>query len=123
MAITAHSRQTKGNIELLKITLQDWYHAQDRFYDMQAKLHELKQGSSLEEYINDLDNFARHLQLPEQQKIYYFIFGLNPKLKETLLIRQLQIYDDAVTFAKRQHHFRDNKSETELIELLQDIRK
>ena len=35
---------------------------------MHVKLHELKQGSSLDAYINDLDNLARHLQLPEQKK-------------------------------------------------------
>ena len=33
---------------------------------MRVKLHELKQGSSFEAYINDLHNLARHLQLPEQ---------------------------------------------------------
>ena len=48
---------------------------------MRIKLHELRQGSSLEACINDIDNLARHLELPEQQKIHYFIFGLKPKLK------------------------------------------
>lgn len=47
---------------------------------MRVKLHELKQGSSLEEYLNDLDNLAHHLQLPEQDKIHYFIFGLKDYL-------------------------------------------
>ena len=41
---------------------------------MCVKLHELRQGSSLEAIIFDLDNLARHLELPEQQKIHYFIF-------------------------------------------------
>ena len=77
-----------------------------------SSLHELKQRSSLEAYINDLDNLARYLQLPEQQKIYYFIFGLKPKLKQALLIRQLQANDDAVTFAKQKHHFSDADSDT-----------
>ena len=36
---------------------------------MRIKMQGLKQGSSLEEYINDLDNLIRHVQLPEQQKI------------------------------------------------------
>ena len=36
---------------------------------MPVKLRELKQGSLLEEYINDLDNLAPHLELPEQQNI------------------------------------------------------
>ena len=45
---------------------------------MKVKLCELKQGSSLDKYINDLDNIARDLQLSEQQQIHYFIFG--PKL-------------------------------------------
>ena len=48
---------------------------------MRVKLHELRQGSSLKAYINDFDNLACHLQLPEQLKIHYFIFGLKPKLK------------------------------------------
>ena len=68
--------QTKHNIELLKTTLWDQYHTQDCLFDMWVKLHELKQGSSLEEYINDLGNLACLIQLPEQQKIHYFIFGL-----------------------------------------------
>ena len=90
---------------------------------MRVKLHELRQGSSLETYINDLDTLARHLELPEQQKIHYFIFGLKPKLKQALLIRQPQTYDDAVTFAKRKYHFADTDSDTQLMGLLQEIRK
>ena len=96
---------------------------QDRLYDMRVKLHELRQRSSLETYINDLDTLAHHLELPEQQKIHYFIFGLKPKLKQALLIRQPQTYDDAVTFAKRKHHFADTDSDTQLLGLLQEIRK
>ena len=53
---------------------------------MNVKLHELRQESSLETYINDLDILARHLELPKQRKIHYFIFGLIPRLKEALII-------------------------------------
>ena len=88
-----------------------------------VKLHKLRQGSSLEAYINDIDNLARHLELPKQQKIHYFIFGLKPKLKQMLLIRQTQTYSDAVNFAKWKHHFADTYSDTQLIDLLQEIRK
>ena len=115
--------QTKTDINLLKAALRDRYHTQDRLYNMRVKLHELWQGPSLETYINDLDTLARHLELPEQQKIHYFIFGLKPKLKQALLIRQPQTYDDAVTFAKRKHHFADTDSDTQLMDLLQEIRK
>ena len=90
---------------------------------MRVKLHELRQGFSLGTYINDLDTLTRHLELPEQQKIYYFIFGLKHKLKQALLIRQRQTYDDAVTFAKRKYHFADTDSDTQLMGLLQEIRK
>ena len=90
---------------------------------MRVKLHELKQGSSLEVYISDVDNLARHLQLNEQQKICCFIFALRPKLKQALLIRQAQTYVNAVTFAKRKHHFTDSNSKTELMALLQEIRR
>ena len=107
----------------MKAALRDNYHTQVRLYDMRFKLHELHQGSSLEKYINDLDTLASHLELPEQQKIHYFIFGLKPKLKQALLIRQPQTYDDAVTFAKRKHHFADTDSDTQLMDLLQEIRK
>ena len=82
--------QTKTDINLLKAALRDRYHTQDRLYDMRVKLHELRQGSSLEAYINDLNNLTCHLELPEQQKIHYFIFGLKPKLKQALIIRQPQ---------------------------------
>ena len=41
---------------------------------MCVKLHELRQGSSLEVIMFDLDNLACYLELPEQQKIHYFIF-------------------------------------------------
>ena len=115
--------QTKTDINLLKAALRDHYHTQDRLYDMRVKLHELRHRSSLETYINDLDTLAHHLELPEQQKIHYFIFGLKPKLKQALLIRQPQTYDDAVTFAKRKHHFADTESDTQLMDLLQEIRK
>lgn len=57
---------------------------------MRIKMQGLKQGSSLEEYINDLDNLIRHVQLPEQQKTCYFIFGLSFILKQVLLIPQSQ---------------------------------
>ena len=109
--------QTKTDINLLKAALRDRYHTQDRLYDMRVKLDELRQRSSLETYINDFDTLARHLQQPEQQKIHYFIFGLKPKLKQALLIRQPQTYDDAVTFAKRKHHFTDTDSDTQLMDL------
>ena len=66
-------------------------------------------------YINDLDNLARHVELPN--------FGLKAKLKQALLIWQPQTYDDAVTFAKQKHHFADTDSDTQLIGLLQEIRK
>ena len=116
--------QTKTDINLLKAALRDRYHTQDRLYDMCVKLHELWQGPSLETYINDLDTLARHLELPEQQKIHYFIFGLKPKLKQALLIQQPQTYDDAVTFAKQKHHFADTDySDTQLMGLLQEIGK
>ena len=104
------TEQTKVNIDLLKNALQNRYHIQGRLYDMSAKLHKLKQGSSLEAYINNPDNLARHLQLPEQQKIHYFIFGLKPKLKQTLLIRQPQTYNNT-------------DSDTQLMDLLQEIQK
>ena len=88
---------------------------------MCVKLHELRQGSSLETYINNLNALARHLELPEQQKIHYFIFGLKPKLKQELLIRQPQTYNDAVTFANWKHHFADTNSHAQLMDLLQEI--
>ena len=115
--------QTKTDINLLKAALRDHYHTQDRLYDMRVKLHELRQRSSLETHINDLDTLAHHLELPEQQKIHYFIFGLNPKLKQALLIRQSQTYNNAATFAKGKHHFADTDSDTQLMDLLQEIRK
>ena len=110
-------------MNLLKAALRHRYHTQDRLYNMRVKLQKLRQGSSLESYINDLNTLAHHLELPEQQKIHYFIFGLKPKLKQALLIRQPQTYDDAVTFAKRKHHFADTDSDTKLMDLLQEIRK
>ena len=78
--------QTKTDINLLKAALRDRYHTQDRLYNMRVKLHELRQVSSLETYVNDLDTLTRHLELAEQQKIHYFIFGLKPKLRQALLI-------------------------------------
>ena len=114
---------TKTDINLLMVALRDCYHTQNRLYDIRVKLHELRQGSFLETHINELDNLERYLELPEQQKIYYFIFELKPKLKQALLIRQPQIYDDAVTFAKRKRHFADTDSDTHLMDLLQEIRK
>ena len=115
--------RTKADIDLLTAALRDRYHTQDRLYDIRVKLHELRQRSSLETYINDLDTLARHLELPEQQKIHYFSFGLKPKLKQAIFIRQPHTYGDAVTFAKRKHHFADTDSDTQLIDLLQEIRK
>ena len=115
--------QTKTDINLLKATLRDRYHMQDRLYDMRVKLHELHQGSSLETYINDLDVLAHHIELCEEQKIHYFISKLKPKLKKTLLIQLTQTYDDAVTFAKRKHHFAYADSDTQLMDLLKEIRK
>ena len=82
--------QTKTDINLLKAALRDRYHTQDRLFNMRVKLHKLRQGSSLETYINDLDTLARNLELPEKQKIHYFIFGLKSTLKQALLIRQPQ---------------------------------
>ena len=79
--------QTKTDIKLLKAALQGRYHTQDWLHNMHVKLHELRQGSSLETYINDLDTLACHLKLPKQQKIHYFIFGLKPKSKQALLIQ------------------------------------
>ena len=114
--------RTKTDINLLKTALQDRYHTQDRINNMRVKLHELRQGPSLDTYINDLDTLARHLELPEQHKIHYFILGLKPKLKEAL-IRQPQTFDDAVTFTKQKHHSADTDSDTQLMDLLQEIRK
>ena len=73
--------------------------------------------------MTSINNLARHLQLPKQQKIHYFTFGLKPKLKQALLIRQTQIYNDAVTLAKGKPHFADTYSGTQLMDLLQEIRK
>ena len=115
--------QTKTDINLLKAALRDRYHKQDRLYNMRVKLHELCQGSFLETYTNDLDTLARHLELHEQQKIHYFIFGLKPKLKQALLIRQPKTYNDTVTFSKRKHHFADTDSDTQLMCVLQQIRE
>ena len=115
--------QTKADINLLKAALGDRYHTQDRLYGMRVKLHELRQGLSMKAYINDLDNLACHLELPEQQKIHHFIFGLKPKLRQALLIRHPQTYNDAVTFARRKHHFADTDSNTQLMDLLQETCK
>ena len=115
--------QTKTDINLLMAALRDRYHTQNRLYDIRVKLHELRQGSFLETYINELDNLERYLELPEQQKIHYFIFEVKPKLKQALLIRQPQTYDDTVTFARRKHYFEDTDSDTHLMDLLQEIRK
>ena len=53
--------------------------------------------------------------------MHHVILGLKPKLKQVLPLRQPQTWDDTINFAKRKHHFTDCTSETELIELLQDI--
>ena len=53
--------------------------------------------------------------------IHYFIFGLKPELKQALLIQQLQTYDDVVTIAKRKHHFAETDSDTQLMDLQQEI--
>ena len=115
--------QTKADINLLKVALGDRYHTQDRLYGMRVKLHELRKRLSMEAYINGLDNLACHLELPEQQKIHHFIFGLKPKLRQAFLIRQTQTYNDVVTFAKRKHHFADTDSDTQLMDLLQETCK
>ena len=44
-------------------------------------------------------------------------------MKLSLLIQQPQTYVDAVTFAKRKDHFADTDSDTQLMDLLQEIRK
>ena len=44
-------------------------------------------------------------------------------MKQALLIQQPQTNDDAVTFAKRRHHFADTNFDTQLMDLLQEIRK
>ena len=44
-------------------------------------------------------------------------------MKQALLIQQPQTYDDAVTFAKRRHHFADTDFDTQLMDLVQEIRK
>ena len=90
---------------------------------MRVKLHELRQGSSLATYINDLDTIARHLELTKQQKILFFIFGLKPKLKRTVLIRQTPTCNIAVTFAKGKQHLEDKDFDTQLMDLLQEICK
>ena len=69
------TRADKNWHQPLKAALWDRYHTQDQLYDMRVKIHELQQDSSLETYKNDLDTLARHLKLPEQQKIHHFIFG------------------------------------------------
>ena len=51
--------QTKGNIELFKTALRVRYHKQDHLYGIRVELHESKQGSSLQEYISNLDKLAR----------------------------------------------------------------
>ena len=107
----------------MKTALRGRYPTQDLIYDMRVKLHELRQVSSLETYINDLDTLVPHLELPKQQNFHYFIFGLKPKLKQALIIWQPQTCDDAVTFAKQKHHIADNDSDTQLMDLLQEIRK
>ena len=113
--------QTKADFNLSKDALRDCYHTQGRLYNMPVKLRKFRQRSSLIAYICDLDNLARHLQLSKQQKIHYFIFGLKPKLKQVLLIQHPQIYGDAVTFAKRKHHFADTDPDIQLMDLLQEI--
>ena len=69
--------QTKTDINLLKTALRYRYHTQDQLYDMRVKLHELRQGSSLEKYINDFDTLAHHLELPEQQKFIISLLNKN----------------------------------------------
>ena len=113
--------QTKTDINLSKAALQDRYHTQDRLYDMRVNLHKLRQGSSLESYINKINNIAHYLELPEQRKIHYFIFGLKPKTCTPY--PTTPTYDGVVTFAKQKHHFADTNSDTQLMDLLQEIRK
>ena len=57
----------------------------------------------------------------QNNKITLLNFRLNQKLKQALPIHLSQKSDDTVTFQKRKHQFTDSKTETELIELLQDI--
>ena len=90
--------QTKTDINLLKTALRDCYHTQDHLYDMRVKLHELRQGSSLETYINDLDTLARHLTLNNRRLIIsslgsslnwnkHFLYN-NPRHTTMLLLLQ-----------------------------------
>ena len=87
---------------------------------MRVKLHELRQGSSPETYINDFDTLARNLEINRR----FIISSLGSSLNWNWhFLSDNPRHDDAVTFAKRKRHFADTDSDTQLMGLLQEIGK
>ena len=60
---------------------------------------------------------------PNCRRFIILSLGSSLNWKKHSLIQQPQTYDNAVTFAKRKHHFADIDSDTQPMDLLQEISK
>ena len=84
--ITTFQSVTRNNQELKKKALKRQYHSEDRQYLLRSELYALTQTGNLTQYIDQLEILCLQLDINTETKIYKFIHGLKPHLKEPMVL-------------------------------------
>ena len=108
------NEETKHDADALKAALNNRFHTPEKQYTLRVDLFSTRQTDSLDEYIEKLDTLFNQLNTPVADRLHHFLFGLKTNLKNALLIRQPNTYDEAVTFARRKNRF-STDTESELV--------
>ena len=96
------NRETKESFELLKQSFKSRFsHKTDRV-NLYAKFMKIKQdGRDVSVYIEEVETLGRLLKKTEDEIIDRVIFGLDNKLKQQIIIRDITSINELIEFAKK----------------------
>lgn len=104
-------KEVKDSMEDLEGAFLEHYDSAERKWQLRSKLYNLRQGSSgLETFITKLDELAQRLEINDHTKLDLFIQGLENKLKNHILIKQPENYEEAVRAAKMKNSLSEDSN-------------
>ena len=101
----------RADIELLKATLRDAFSSEHQNFLRRQELNARMQGSNepLEEYIDDIDAKAQKLRLTDNETMQCFMQGLQPDIKEHVILTKPETFSEAVNTARLKNSLRTTK--------------
>ena len=96
------SPEEKDSFADLRDSLRDRFANDNQSWIIWQAVSTRQQGAveSLDTYLTDLTNKFRRLKIADADKVHYFVQGLRPEIRETVLLKQPRTFREAEEMAR-----------------------